>query len=263
MRSYYILGMRVDDVTFPEALGLIEGYVRSGGCHRVVTPNPEFAMAARRDPEFREALNGSSLAIPDGVGLMLAALLAGHRIRQHVRGTDLVHRAAALCASRGYRMFLLGAAPGVAEAAADRLVRDNPGLQVAGSYAGDHRPEHDEETLAAVAGAGRVDLLLVAYGAPAQEKWLARNLPKLGIPCGIGVGGVFNFLSGRSKRAPAWVRRLELEWLHRLITEPWRWRRQLSLPAFAATVVWELARGRRPVIEAPHPNPLPRGEGDG
>lgn len=247
MRSYYILGMRVDDVTFREALDLIHKYVRSGGCHRIVTPNPEFAMAARRDAAFLEALNGSSLAIPDGIGLILAARLAGYRIREHVRGTDLVHRTAALCAREGYRMFLLGAAPGVAEAAAARLVEENPGLLVAGCYAGSHQPEHDEETVAAVRRAGRVDVLLVAYGGRAQEMWLARNQARLGIPCGMGVGGVFNFLSGRSKRAPLWIRQLELEWLHRLVTEPWRWRRQLALPAFAATVLWESMRGRRPI----------------
>jgi len=165
----------------------------------------------------------------------------------------LVHRIAAMCAQKGYRMFLLGAAPGVAEAAAARLVADAPGLQIAGTYAGVHLPEHDEETRAAIRQAGRVDLILVAYGAPNQEKWLARNQALLGIPCGIGVGGVFNFLSGRSKRAPLWVRRLELEWLHRLATEPWRWRRQLSIPTFAATVAWELALGRRPVVEVERP----------
>lgn len=253
MRSYYILGMRVDDVTFPEALELIEGYIRSGGCHRVVTPNPEFAMSAHRDAEFREVVNGSSMAIPDGIGLMLAARLAGRRFREHVRGTDLVHRTAALCARKGYRMFLLGAAPGVAEAAAARLVADNPGLQIAGTYAGAYRPEHDAETRAAIGRAGRVDVILVAYGAPNQEKWLARNQAKLGIPCGVGVGGVFNFLSGRSKRAPLWIRRLELEWLYRLATEPWRWRRQLSLLAFGAAVVWEMMMGRRPVVDVRGP----------
>ncbi|HEX2988376.1 MAG TPA: WecB/TagA/CpsF family glycosyltransferase [Chloroflexota bacterium] len=250
MRSYYILGMRVDDVTFDEALSMIDEYIQSGKSHRVVTPNPEFAMAARGDPHFLKALNGSSLAIPDGIGLMLAARLAGQRFREHVRGTDLVHRAAALCARKGYRMFLLGAAPGVAEEAAARLVEANPGLQIAGCFAGVSGPQGDDETVAAISRAGRVDLILVAYGAPAQEAWLARNQERLGIPCGIGVGGVFNFLSGRSKRAPAWVRRIELEWLYRLITEPWRWKRQLVLPVFALTVLWERVRGRRPVRDA-------------
>lgn len=239
MRSYYVLGMRVDDVTFEECLDLIDGWIRTGGPHSIVTPNPEFAMMARRDPDFRQVLNGAALAIPDGIGLILAARAGGFRFREHVRGTDLVHRTSTLCAERGYRMFLLGAAPGVAELAAARLVRDNPGLQIAGTYAGSSSPAHDAETREAILRAGRVDVILVAYGATAQERWLARNLGVLGIPCGIGVGGVFNFLSGRSKRAPVWIRRLELEWLHRLITEPWRWRRQLALPRFAATVLWE------------------------
>ncbi len=245
MRSYYVLGMRVDDVTFEECLELIDGWVRTGGPHSIVTPNPEFAMMARRDPEFRQVLNGSALAIPDGIGLILAARLGGFSFREHVRGTDLVHRTATLCAKRGYRMFLLGAAPGVAELAAARLVRDDPGLQIAGTYAGSSSPDHDAETREAIFRAGRVDVILVAYGAAAQERWLARNLGVLGVPCGIGVGGVFNFLSGRSKRAPTWIRRLELEWLHRLITEPWRWRRQLALPRFAATVLWEVLAHRR------------------
>ena len=251
MRSYHVLGMRVDDVTFEECLDLIDGWVRTGGPHSIVTPNPEFAMMARRDPDFRGVLNGSALAIPDGVGLILAARLGGFRFREHVRGTDLVHRTAALCAERGYRIFLLGAAPGVAELAAGRLVRDNPRLQIAGTYAGSSSPDRDADTREAILRAGRVDVILVAYGAAAQERWLARNLGVLGIPCGIGVGGVFNFLSGRSKRAPEWVRRLELEWLHRLITEPWRWRRQLALPGFAATVLWETVTRRIPAAEGP------------
>lgn len=254
MRSIYVLGMRVDDVTFDESLRLIGRWVESGGTHRIVTPNPEFAMMARRDPEFRDVLNSSALAIPDGIGLIVAARLSGVAFRQHVRGTDLVHRAAALCAERGYHMFLLGAAPGVAELAAERLVRDNPGLRVAGTYPGRSGPEHDEETREVIRAAGRVDVLLVAYGAPAQEKWLARNQALLGIPAGIGVGGVFNFLSGRSRRAPAWIRRLELEWLHRLATEPWRWRRQLALPLFVATVIQERLRGRVPIQVAPYPH---------
>ncbi len=181
MRSFFILGMRVDDVTFPESLDLIDGYIRSGGSHLVVTPNPEFAMIARRDTTFRQVLNASSLAIPDGIGLMLAARLVGRRFREHVRGTDLVHRTAALCAREGYRLFLLGAAPGVAEAAAARLVADNPGLQIAGTYAGYHQAEHDEETRAVIRQAGRVDLILVAYGAQNQEMWLARRLQPWGV----------------------------------------------------------------------------------
>ena len=109
------------------------------------------------------------------------------------------------------------------------------------------QPEDAEGLLtrALIGAAGRVDVLLVAYGAPRQEEWLDRNLAALGIPVGIGVGGVFNYLAGDAPRAPRWVRRIHFEWLHRLITQPWRWRRQLALPQFAALAVVEGLSSRR------------------
>ena len=246
--SLDILGVRVDDVTYDEAITLIEGWIDAarsgvGDAHVVTTPNPEFVIAARGDPAFRALLARAALNIPDGVGLLLAARLLGDRFREHVRGTDLVERLAHRAAARGDRWYLLGAAPGVARAAADRLVGRHPGLRIAGAEPGSPRREDDARVRALIAAAGPVDLLLVAYGAPAQEAWLDRNLAPLGIPVGIGVGGVFNYLSGRVPRAPRWVRRLELEWLHRLLTQPWRWRRQLALPRFLALAAATAARG--------------------
>jgi len=237
LRTVNILGVRVHDVTYEESIAAIEGFLASAGVHRVVTPNPEFVMLARRDAEFRRILNESSLAIPDGVGLLWAGWMLGRPLREHVRGTDLVVRLASVSARKGYRWFLLGAAEGVARVAAERLQARWPELQVAGTFAGKAGPEGDE--------AGRVDVLLAAYGAPAQEKWMERNQAVLGVPVAIGVGGVFNFLAGRAPRAPVWMRRLELEWLHRLLTQPWRWRRQLALPRFALLVMAEAVRGER------------------
>lgn len=245
LRTVDILGVRVHDVTYEESIVAIEGFLASGGVHRVVTPNPEFVMLARRDPEFHRILNASSLAIPDGVGLLWAGRVLGRPLREHVRGTDLVVRLASVSARKGYRWFLLGAAEGVARVAADRLRARWPELPVAGTFAGRSGPEGDEETRSAIRAAGRVDVLLVAYGAPAQEKWMERNQAALGVPVAIGVGGVFNFLAGRAPRAPVWMRRLELEWLHRLLTQPWRWRRQLALPRFALLVMAEAVRGKR------------------
>jgi N-acetylglucosaminyldiphosphoundecaprenol N-acetyl-beta-D-mannosaminyltransferase len=199
-------------------------------------------MAARRDPRFRAVLRRAALNIPDGIGLLLAARLLGGRFRQHVRGTDLVERLARRGAARGDRLYLLGAAPGVAREAAERLAARHPGLRIAGAEPGSPHPADDAAVRARIAEAGPVDLILVAYGAPAQEFWLDRNLGPLGIPVGIGVGGVFDYLSGRAPRAPRWVRRLELEWLHRLLTQPRRWRRQLALPRFVALVAAAAAR---------------------
>jgi N-acetylglucosaminyldiphosphoundecaprenol N-acetyl-beta-D-mannosaminyltransferase len=229
-----VLGVRVDDVTYVETLALVEQFIAEGGPHLITTPNPEFVMRARQDADFRALLSRAALNIPDGVGLLLAARLQGQHFREHVRGTDLVEKLAALGAVRGHRWFLLGADDGVAQDAAARLQARHPGLIVAGAAPGSPHERDDAATREMIGAAGPVDLILVAYGAPAQEWWMDRNLGPLGIPVSIGVGGVFNFLSGRVPRAPGWIRRLELEWLHRLVVQPWRWRRQLSLPQFAA-----------------------------
>ena len=243
VRSVDVLGVRVDDVTLSEALDICHACIRSGEPHRVVTPNAEFVMAARRDSAFRKMLNDSTLAIPDGAGLLLAGRLLGTPLRQQVAGTDLADEMAGLCAREGYRLFLLGAAPGVADLAARRLEARHPGLTVAGTLAGNANPTADDETRAQLRQAGRIDALLVAYGAQKQEAWIDRNQAALGIPLAIGVGGALDFFSGRVPRAPLLMRRAGLDWLFRLIVQPWRWRRQLALPRFVIAVVYEgLAR---------------------
>lgn len=243
-RSVDVLGVRVDDVTYDEALGILRTAIRQRVPHIVTTPNPEIVMQARGGPALRAALDRAALNIPDGIGLLLAARLAGDRLRQHVQGTDLVLRLAAESPANGWRWFLLGGLGDVAERAAAALRAQYPGLQVAGAAPGSPLPADDEATRALVRRAGRVDVLLVAYGAPKQERWLDRNLAALEIPVGIGVGGVFNYLAGDAPRAPSWVRRLHLEFLHRLLTQPWRWRRQLALPVFAVLAVASAARQR-------------------
>ena len=245
VRSIDILGVRVDDVTYDEAVRLVERWIAEGGPHPITTPNPEIVMRARREPVYRDLLARAALNVPDGIGLILAARLRGEHFREHVRGTDLVHRLAAASAVRGQRWYLLGAADGVAEKAGRALEAQYPGLVVAGAAPGSPRPEDDPVTWDAIRAAGRIDLILVAYGAGSQERWLDRSLGPLGIPVGIGVGGVLNFLSGEVPRAPTWMRRLELEWLHRLIVQPWRWKRQLEIPRFMLLALREAAqRGR-------------------
>jgi len=244
MSSVDILGVRVDDVTYAEALATLRQAIDARVPHVVTTPNPEFVMLARRDKAFQAVLNRAALNIPDGIGLVLAARLAGGRLRAHVQGTDLVLRLAADSAARGERWFLLGGFGKVAQRAARVLQTQFPGLEIAGATSGSPLAVDDEAVRAKIRAAGRVDVLLVAYGAPKQEHWLDRNLAALEIPVGIGVGGVFNYLSGETPRAPTWVRRVHFEWLHRLVTQPWRWRRQLALPTFAVLAVAQAARRR-------------------
>jgi N-acetylglucosaminyldiphosphoundecaprenol N-acetyl-beta-D-mannosaminyltransferase len=243
-RHVDVLGVRIDDVTYPEAVAILRAAIATRRPHVVTTPNPEFVMLARADPAFRAVLNRATLNIADGIGLLLAARLAGEQLRQHVQGTDLVHLLAAESAKRHERWFLLAGHGDTAQRAAAALARRYPGLQIAGALPGSPREADDVATRAVIRAAGHVDVLLVAYGAPKQEHWLDRNLAELGIPVGIGVGGVFNYLSGAAPRAPAWVRRHHFEWLHRLVTQPWRWRRQLALPRFAVLALGHAVRRR-------------------
>jgi N-acetylglucosaminyldiphosphoundecaprenol N-acetyl-beta-D-mannosaminyltransferase len=236
VESIEVLGVRVDDATYADLLVQARTFVESGEPHQIITLNSEMLVLAAKDPGFRRLLNGADLNVPDGVGLMLAARLLGHPLRERVTGSDGIYHLAAECARLGYRPFFLGGAPGVAETAARRLVAAYPGLDVAGTYAGSPRAEEEDDIVQTVRAAAP-DLLFVAYGVPAEEEWIARNAQRLGVPVMIGVGGAFDFVAGVTRRAPAWMRRAGLEWLHRLVHQPWRWRRQLSLPHFVILVL--------------------------
>jgi N-acetylglucosaminyldiphosphoundecaprenol N-acetyl-beta-D-mannosaminyltransferase len=244
-RRIRILGVAIDDVTEAEALERIAGFIASGAPHHVVTINPEFVMEARHNPAFRQVLAGASLATPDGFGLLLVARQRGTPFRGRVTGVALAEQIAALAARRGWSLFLLGAEPGVAERAAAALQQAHPALRIAGCYAGSPRPS-DEPAIHDRIAQARPDVLLVAYGHPAQELWIARNQPLLRVPVAIGVGGVFDYLAGVVPRAPAWMRQLGLEWLYRLIKQPWRWRRILvAVPLFLWAALWE----RREIVD--------------
>ncbi len=240
------MGVKIHDVTMDETVAYIARWIREGTPHQIATVNPEFLMRARRDRAFRAALNEAALCAPDGIGVLWAARRHGVRLRERVAGSDLVPHLSAIAAQRGWRIFYLGAAPGVAERAAAKLAARHPDLQVAGCYAGSPAPA-EEDRIVRLVRESQSDILFVAYGAPKQDLWLARNLGRTGAAIGIGVGGAFDFLVGKSRRAPCWVQRIGLEWAYRLAREPWRWRRQLVLPQFA----WLVLRGRDGVISPP------------
>lgn len=221
-----------------EALKRIDSLVASsaGTTELVATINPEFVMRARRDPEFRAVLESAALCVADGHYILWAARRQGRYLPERVAGSDLVPGIADLAERHGYRLFLLGAGPGVAREAADRLLSRHPNLQIVGVHPGSPRPQDDAASLAMIQAA-RPDLLLVAYGAPAQEMWIARNRDRLGVPVAMGVGGALDFVAGRVPRAPRWMRRARLEWLFRLVRQPWRARRMAVLPGYVLEVL--------------------------
>jgi len=237
MHSITILGVRVDDVTLPEAVAQIESFIAAQTPRQIVTVNPEFVMEAQRNAAFAAVLRGAALAVPDGVGLNLVTRWQKQPLRGRVPGVALCERLAALSAQKGYRIFLLGAAPGVAERTARVLAQRFPGVQIVGCYAGSPCSA-DEAMIHDQVRAAQPDILLVAYGAPAQELWIARNQAALGVPVAIGVGGTFDELAGVVQRTPRWVQRIGLKWLHRLIQQPWRAKRIYTAVVRFPLAVW-------------------------
>lgn len=241
--SIYVLGVRVDRVSQHQALQRIMELIarrRASGnqlaCEQLITVNPEFVMAAQRDAAFRQAINAATLVVADGVGVVWATRYLQAATPERITGVDTLVALARRCADAGYRLYLLGAAPGVAEETAARLQSLAPGLQIAGTYAGTPEPAEEDAIIERVRAA-QADVLCVAYGAPVQDLWIYRNLSRLPVALAVGVGGAYDFIAGRQRRAPRFMQRLGLEWLYRLYREPWRWRRMLALPRFALRVM--------------------------
>jgi exopolysaccharide biosynthesis WecB/TagA/CpsF family protein len=237
-RRIHILDLPVDAITYEEWLTLIEKWVDHSDTmpHHICTINPEFMMIAQRDVNFFNILSRADLCVPDGVGLLWAAKYLGHPLPERVTGSDGVPKIAARAAEKGWRLFFLGAAPGVAEKGAEILRARHPGLQIVGAFSGSPAPNEEDEIVARVNQA-QADILFVAYGAPEQDKWIARNLPRLRVKMAMGVGGAFDFIAGVVPRAPLWMQRMGLEWLFRLYLQPWRFRRMLRLPLFVLAVL--------------------------
>jgi N-acetylglucosaminyldiphosphoundecaprenol N-acetyl-beta-D-mannosaminyltransferase len=240
LRRARILGVGIHNCDEAGAAEAIEAFLREQPprLHQVCTVNPEFVMEARRNMLFRRLLNRVDLATPDGVGIIAAGKLLKRPFKGRATGVALVGHLAAISAREGYSLFLLGAAPGVAGEAACALAKRSPGVKIAGTYAGSPRDEDWPDILERLEAA-QPDILLVAYGAPWQDLWIDAHKAEMPakIKLAMGVGGVFDYLSGRAPLAPPIMRRVGLEWLYRLLTQPWRWRRILRVFAFGALVL--------------------------
>jgi N-acetylglucosaminyldiphosphoundecaprenol N-acetyl-beta-D-mannosaminyltransferase len=203
--------------------------------HLVVTANVEMVMAARRAPDLHEILARAALVVADGVGVLWGSRQLGRALPERVPGIDLAARLCGEASRRGWRVYLLGGAPGVAAAAAAQLREWYPGISVVGTANGYFDSAEDREVVSTIRAASPT-LLLAGLGAPRQERWLSRHLESLGVPIVMGVGGTLDVWAGRARRAPRAVQALGLEWCYRLIRQPRRFGRQLAIPRFIAAI---------------------------
>jgi N-acetylglucosaminyldiphosphoundecaprenol N-acetyl-beta-D-mannosaminyltransferase len=250
-------GVLIDRVDSDAAVDRIRGFLQSGKLNQIVTVNLDFVAITRRDAYFRETLNAAELAVADGMPLVWASRLGGAPVPRRLTGVELVDECCRVAVETGTSVFLLGAAPGVAVNAANKLRARFPGLLVADVYAppfGPLTPEENERILQRIKAA-QPDFLFVALGAPQQDVWIRNNRDRLDVPVCMGVGCVLDLLAGIVSRAPSWMQRTGLEWLFRLGQEPSRlWRRYIldDIP----TLFWLVVRLLKKTGSSPSAPPM-------
>lgn len=248
--SFRVLGVRVDAVQIPDVMARLEEWItRRDACRYVAVAGMHGVMEAQRDAQFRQVLNDADLVVPDGMPLVWCARLRGHALPRRVYGPELMHTFCQLTAAKGYRHFLYGGDPGVAENLAAILQRDCPGIQIAGMYSPPFRPLTADESskIISIINEAHPDVVWVGLSTPKQECWMHTHRGGLRVPILIGVGAAFDILSGRKRQAPAWMRERGLEWLFRLLQEPRRlfWRYVVYGSRFVVLETVELLGLRR------------------
>ena len=226
----FLLGVGITNANGQEVLEfIVTGLPNQSEKYYIVTPNPELLVMASNDSNYRKILNNAKLALPDGIGVMIAGQVMGKHLQERIHGVDLVKSLCREVSRQPITVGFLGAGPSVAIKTAECLQKKYLGLKV-----GLVSQEWSEDL-----SRKKVDLLFVAFGSPKQEIWISENLEKLPAKIVIGVGGSFDFISGKVRRAPLFVRKIGLEWLFRLIIQPWRIKRQLRLIQFIYLVIKE------------------------
>jgi exopolysaccharide biosynthesis WecB/TagA/CpsF family protein len=239
-----VLGVPIVRLTPDDALAAIAEASEESPPALVAYANAHTLNLAWTDAEYRKLLQmDAAVVLNDGAGVALAARLQGRSFPANLNGSDFNPRILELAAVRGWSVYFLGARPGVAERAALRLGAHITGLEVVGARDGYFSADEEQQVAAEVKASG-ARVIMVAMGNPLQERWLVRNLPATGARLGVGVGAFFDFAAEEVPRAPAWMNRLGVEWVHRLVLDPGRlWRRYvLGNPLFLLRVMRERLR---------------------
>jgi N-acetylglucosaminyldiphosphoundecaprenol N-acetyl-beta-D-mannosaminyltransferase len=233
--SVEILGLPVHNVDMTGALAAIREFVKEGSPHHIVTADASMLVMAQEDTELREIIAGADLVTPDSIGVLWAAGRKKQSLIERVSGVEIAERVCAESAEQDYRVFFLGAAPGVADAAAAKMREKYPGARIVGTRDGFFNREQDQSVVDEIVAA-RANILFVAMGIPKQEKWIQRYRKQLGCAVLIGVGGTFDVLSGQVRRAPRIMQVLRLEWLWRVLSNPKKINKVMLLPRFVRLV---------------------------
>ena len=228
-----VLGVGFDDLTMAEAVAAGARLLTEEGCHYVVTPNPEIVEVCRENPAAMRAVNGADLVLPDGIGIIKGAAMLGTPLKEKTPGIEFAAGLTGEMAKEGKSLYLLGAKPGVAEQAAERLAAQYPGLKIAGTHDGYF--QEDAPVAEAIRQSG-ADCVFVCLGAPKQELWMAKRGPETGAHLLCGLGGSLDVFAGVVERAPKFWSDHGLEWFYRLCKEPKRIGRMMKLPLFLVHV---------------------------
>ncbi len=231
-----ILGVKFDNVTMDEAVEIGLSLFDKEAKYSIYTPNPEIVMAAYKDVNLQRRLNEGALCIPDGIGVVIGSKVIGRPLKERVAGFDFTRNLFKALSHTDKRVYFYGSKPGVADLAAKKIEEEFPGIKIVGTC---HGYEKDQEKIIRDINDKKPDLLLVGLGAPRQEEWIASNMEGVEAKVFIGVGGSFDGFSGVVKRSPDIFIKLNLEWFHRLLTQPSRWRRMLQLPVFMIKMILE------------------------
>lgn len=231
-----ILGIPVDCVNMQQTLDVVMEMIDGDYAKTIIAVNPEKVIKAQSDPILETFLRNSSILIPDGIGLVFAARLLGLAKIERVPGSELMPAICELASRKNYRIFLFGASPDVNNKTRIKLEAKHPGIQIVGSRDG-YVTEHDMPVLVNEINDSGAQILFIALGSPKQELWMEKYLPQLNIKVCQGVGGTFDVIAGQVKRAPYLFRKVHMEWLYRLLTNPRRLIRQTALPKFVFQVM--------------------------
>lgn len=239
----YILGSLIDKVDTKEALRRVEQFIQEGTPHQIITANAEIIYRGYRDKKLSRTLNKAHLVTADGMGVVWASRYLKDPVQERVTGIDLMRSICSKAQEKGWKLYFLGAAPGVAEKAVLKVLETYPKCRIVGYDHGYFSPEEEPKVIENIKKV-QPDILFVAMGAPKQDFWIREHLQELGVPVCMGVGGSFDVLAGNVERAPEWMQKRGLEWLFRLYKEPKRWRRMLALPRFVLAVLGQKAKGK-------------------